>query len=180
MTQQQLIYKWSMIFIVALLVMLLGLLFINFSVKKITRVSPETTTKPTTDLQVLPQIHTKKPVSYKAKRDPFIYADVTASETTSQQVTQPLVKEKLTEYPVNVLKFIGVISLGDKFWGIVETPNGLAHRVEIGTPIGINNGYVYQITNNQIIIHEKISVGDGKWIEHTAVLKLDNTTKQTK
>lgn len=125
--------------------------------------------------QKLPVLTTQKIAAYQPKRNPFSFVQQLIKSGQSL-----LIMRGLRAFPSSVLKLVGVISLGDKFWAVIETPDGKVYRAVIGTPIGQNQGHVNKITDTQIDIFEKRQESDGTWIEYVTTLKLQDDSQQKK
>lgn len=125
--------------------------------------------------QKLPELQVQQIAAYQPKRNPFDFV-----QEIIKNGQNLLMMRGLRAFPSSVLKLVGVISLGSKFWAVIETPDGKVYRAVIGTPIGQSQGYVKKITDTHIDIFEKRQESDGTWIEYVTTLKLQDDAQQKK
>lgn len=81
-------------------------------------------------------------------------------------------REFLESVPLDSLNMVGTMDLGDTAYGLVQTPDGLIHRVLPGNYMGQNDGRITQIDESQITLVEIISDGIGGYIERDAAISL--------
>jgi type IV pilus assembly protein PilP len=67
---------------------------------------------------------------------------------------------------------MGTLELDNELWGIVRSPDGTIHRVQVGNYLGRNHGKVVGISEESIDLNEIIQDGQGGWQERTAALAL--------
>lgn len=67
---------------------------------------------------------------------------------------------------------MGTLRLGDTNYGLVQTSDGLIHRVVPGNYMGQNDGRIVAITDSEIEIIEIISDGIGGYLERDAAVAL--------
>jgi type IV pilus assembly protein PilP len=72
------------------------------------------------------------------------------------------VKEPLESYPLDDLKFVGVIKEGQRTWALIQEPNGFIFRVHIGNYIGQNFGKIIDIKEKMIKLEETVKISN-KW-----------------
>jgi len=60
-------------------------------------------------------------------------------------------KIPLAMWPVNALRFVGVLRQDAKIWAILSDPNGGIHHVTLGTPIGLEKSPIIKITAQEIV-----------------------------
>lgn len=125
--------------------------------------------------QKLPELKAQKIAAYQQKRNPFSFVQKIIKD--GQYL---FAMRGLRAFPTNVLKLVGVVSLGNKFWAIIETPNSKVYRAVVGTPIGQSHGYVKKITNTYVDVFEKRQESDGTWVEYVTTLKLHAAEQQKK
>lgn len=116
----------------------------------------------------IPELQFQKIVAYQRGRNPFNYAKKLLKKGQGL-----LLEFGLKAFPTDVLKLIGIVSLEDRFWAIIETPDGQVHRATVGTEIGQNYGHIVKITNQQVDIVEKRSAEEGRWVEYSTSLTLE-------
>ena len=64
--------------------------------------------------------------------------------------------------------------IGDTMYGLVQTSDGLIHRVVPGNYLGQNDGRISNIDESEIELVEIISDGIGGYIERDAAISLSD------
>ena len=67
---------------------------------------------------------------------------------------------------------MGTLELNEELWGIVRSPDGTIHRVQVGNYVGRNHGKIVGISEESIDLNEIIQDGQGGWQERDAALAL--------
>lgn len=80
-------------------------------------------------------------------------------------------KQPLEAFPLDALKFVGILKEGSSIWGLIRQPNGMVARVKSGDYMGKNFGQIIRITNETIELEETVQIG-GKWEKKRISLKL--------
>jgi len=83
-------------------------------------------------------------------------------------------KEELERYPLDSLRMVGTLKQTDKTWGLIQTQDGVIHRVEPGNHAGLNHGQITHISEEKIELTEIVAVGDGNYRERQAVISLSD------
>jgi Tfp pilus assembly protein PilP len=91
-----------------------------------------------------------KPVTYhkESSRTPF--------EETNKPRAGTIVTSNnpLNRYPLNILRFVGVLTQNEETWGYIQTPDGKLYQVAIGDMIGDRNGKIVKISLNKLEVVE--------------------------
>src|SRR5690606_30978782 len=83
-------------------------------------------------------------------------------------------REFLEQFPLDTLRMVGTLdALGGSF-GLVQTNDGLIHRVRVGNHLGQNYGRILSITESEISLVEIIPDGLGGYIERAAAVGLSD------
>ena len=82
-------------------------------------------------------------------------------------------REFLEQYSLDTMKMVGTIQQGGQMYGLVQTKDGLVHRVVVGNYVGQNDGKVTAITTSKIDVREIVPDGLGGYIERPAALALN-------
>ena len=82
-------------------------------------------------------------------------------------------KEPLEAYPLESLKMVGTLRLGGQMYGLVQTKDGLVHRVSPGNYIGQADGKITEITASKISLIEIVPDSVGGYMERAAALALN-------
>ena len=93
----------------------------------------------------------------------------------SQPATRPNVRrnrEFLEGFSLDTLKMVGTFKVGGQFFGLVQSKDGLVHKVQPGNYLGQNDGKVTEITAGKISLTEIVPDGLGGYIERPASLAL--------
>ena len=69
---------------------------------------------------------------------------------------------------------VGTLDINDTVYGLVQTSDGLIHRVIPGNYMGQNDGRITEITDSEINLVEIISDGIGGYIERDAAIGLSD------
>jgi type IV pilus assembly protein PilP len=82
--------------------------------------------------------------------------------------------EFLEGFPLDTLRMVGTLDIGNTMYGLVQTSDGLIHRVVPGNFMGQNDGRITAITESEIDMVEIISDGIGGYIERDAAISLSD------
>ena len=82
--------------------------------------------------------------------------------------------EFLESFPLDTLRMVGTMDINQTVYGLVQTTDGLIHRVVPGNYMGQNDGRVTEITESEIVLVEIISDGIGGYIERDAAIGLSD------
>ena len=141
--------------------------------------------KPPGRIDPVPQINPVPPYPYvvSAKRDPFAYtvpAQVTApkpevTEAVESGPTPPVHNpEPLEAFPLDTLKYVGLLEKGGEVWAIITAPDQLVYRVKHQNFLGQNYGQIVGISETELDIVEIVPTGQpNRWVERRATLALE-------
>lgn len=82
-------------------------------------------------------------------------------------------REFLEQFPLDTLKMVGTLKLNGQMYGLVQTKDGLVHRVNDGNYMGQADGKVIEITPSKINVVEIVPDGLGGYMERRASLGLN-------
>jgi type IV pilus assembly protein PilP len=82
--------------------------------------------------------------------------------------------EFLEGFPLDTLSMVGTLYIGETMYGLVQTSDGLIHRVVPGNYLGQNDGRISNINESEIELVEIISDGIGGYIERDAAISLSD------
>jgi type IV pilus assembly protein PilP len=82
--------------------------------------------------------------------------------------------EFLEGFPLDTLRMVGTLDIGGTMYGLVQTSDGLIHRVVPGNFMGQNDGRITAITESEVEMVEIISDGIGGYIERDAAISLSD------
>ena len=81
-------------------------------------------------------------------------------------------REFLEQFPLDTLRMVGSLVQGEQNYGLVQTSDGLIHRVSTGDYMGQNDGRIVAINDSEIELIEIISDGIGGYVERDAAVGL--------
>ena len=81
-------------------------------------------------------------------------------------------REFLEQFPLDTLRMVGTLSQAGSDFGLVQTSDGLIHRVMPGNYMGQNDGRITNINESEIELIEIISDGIGGYVERDAAVGL--------
>jgi type IV pilus assembly protein PilP len=82
--------------------------------------------------------------------------------------------EFLEGFPLDTLSMVGTLYIGETMYGLLQTSDGLIHRVVPGNYLGQNDGRINIINESEIELVEIISDGIGGYIERDAAISLSD------
>jgi type IV pilus assembly protein PilP len=82
--------------------------------------------------------------------------------------------EFLEQFPLDTLRMVGTLYIGESMYGLIQTSDGLIHRVVPGNYMGQNYGRITGITESEVDLVEIISDGIGGYIERDAAVGLSD------
>lgn len=143
----------------------------------------ETKQRPGGRIEEIPEFEPYESFAYDPTdlRDPFRPSEgfgLTAEEKAAQESDSDLApdtsrpKEPLEQFPLDSMEMVGTLAQGDQEWGLVESPEGVIHRVQQGNYLGQNYGRITRVAAERIEVLEIVPDGQGDWMEREAALGL--------
>jgi type IV pilus assembly protein PilP len=134
----------------------------------------ETKKKPGGRIQPLPEVKPYETFVYGAggMRSPFQPVGPSASGAAGLRPSSRRNREFLEGFSLDTLKMVGTFKVGSSFFGLVQSKDGLVHKVQPGNYLGQNDGKVTDISASKISLVEIIPDGLGGYIERPASLAL--------
>jgi type IV pilus assembly protein PilP len=83
-------------------------------------------------------------------------------------------REFLEGISLDTMKMVGTLKVGGNFFGLVQSKDGLVHKVQPGNYLGQNDGKITEITASKISLVEIVPDGLGGYIERPASLALSD------
>ncbi|OAM53271.1 pilus assembly protein PilP [Methylovorus sp. MM2] len=82
-------------------------------------------------------------------------------------------KEPLEAFPLESLKYVGLLSKEKLQYALIKTPDNNVQQIKIGNYLGQNFGMVADITENEVVVKEIIQDDlSGDWVERTSRINL--------
>ena len=130
---------------------------------------------PGTGIEALPQVKPYETFEYAAldQRSPFVpgvSAAATGPGAVRPDSNRP--REFLEQFSLDTLRMVGTVNLRSRLFGLVQTRDGLVHRVLPGNHIGQADGRITTIEEGKISLIEIVPDGMGGFIERPAALAL--------
>ena len=125
----------------------------------------------------LPQVKPYEPVPYDAAAliDPFKVSKLGSEQKKSSggglQPDLDRPREPLEAYPLESLKFVGVITRKKQSFAIIQV-DGALYQVRVGNYVGQNFGVITRITETETTLKELVQDAAGDWVERSSTLLL--------
>jgi type IV pilus assembly protein PilP len=134
----------------------------------------QTRQEPAGGVQPLPEVKPQESFTYQAQslRSPFVPGGSGASSAAGVRPDARRNREYLEQFALDSLKMVGTINISGRNYGLVQSKDGLVHRVLPGNYIGQNDGRVGSVTPSKINITEIVPDGLGGYMERPAALPL--------
>jgi type IV pilus assembly protein PilP len=129
--------------------------------------------RPSRGIEPLPEVKPYETYEYAAadQRSPF-EAGVPASVANGIRPDSNRPREFLEQFSLDTLRMVGTLKLQGRVFGLVQTRDGLVHRVLPGNHVGQNDGRITAIEDGKISLTEIVPDGMGGFIERPAALAL--------
>lgn len=135
----------------------------------------EVKARPGGRIEALPQVKPYETFAYEADnlRSPFTPdrpAGRAGAAGPRPDSARP--KEYLEQFPIDTMVMAGTLSQGNSNYGLVQTQDGLIHKVRPGNYIGQYDGRVVAVTQAEIQIEELVPDGIGSFYKRSAAIAL--------
>ena len=125
----------------------------------------------------LPQIRPYEIFSYAAVdvRSPFQpdRPDAPASMSGPKPIEERN-KEYLEQFPLDTLAMVGTVDRKGTTFGLVQTQDGMVHRVTPGNYLGQNDGRINTVSDAEISLNELVPDGIGGFYKRSAEIGLSD------
>ena len=163
-----------------ILMMALGLAACGGDMDDLDQYINEVKARPGGRIDPLPEITPYEIFTYVADaqglRSPFVpdTPQATGPATGGTRPDPDRSREYLESFPLDTLSMVGTLYIGETMYGLVQTADGLIHRVVPGNYMGQNDGRITDISESEIALVEIISDGIGGYIERDAAVGLSD------
>jgi type IV pilus assembly protein PilP len=128
-------------------------------------------------IEPLPQIKPYETFRYRAEtmRSPFV-PDAQQANAAMPAGPTPIInrnKEYLEQFPLDTLSMVGTLERQGDVYGLVQTQDGMVHRVVPGNYIGQNDGRIVGVTDSGIEVEELIADGIGGFFKRSAEIGIN-------
>jgi len=143
---------------------------------ELARFVEDTKKEPGGRVEPLPEIKPYETFVYSASdlRSPFLPSSPgSGAGLAGVRPDQKRNREFLEQYSLDTLKMVGTLRLGGSIFGLVQTKDGLVHRVTTGNHIGQAEGKITEISPSKISLVEIVPDSLGGYMERPAALALN-------
>src|ERR1700748_2080838 len=143
---------------------------------ELARFIEDTKKEPGGRVEPLPEIKPYETFVYAAQdlRSPFLPSRPgSGAGLAGVRPDQKRSREFLEQYSLDTLRMVGTLRLGAQMYGLVETKDGLVHRVTTGNHMGQAEGKITDITPSKISLIEIVPDSLGGYMERPAALGLN-------
>jgi len=143
---------------------------------ELSRFIEDTKKEPGGRVEPLPEIKPYETFVYAAAdlRSPFLPSSPgSGAGLAGVRPDQKRNREFLEQYSLDTLKMVGTLRLGGSIFGLVQTKDGLVHRVTTGNHIGQAEGKIIEISPSKISLVEIVPDSLGGYMERPAALALN-------
>jgi type IV pilus assembly protein PilP len=140
----------------------------------LSRFIEDTKKQPGGRVEPLPEVKPYETFAYSANtmRSPFL-PSAPGGATQNVRPDSKRNREFLEQFSLDTLKMVGTLKLSGQTFGLVQTKDGLVHRVAPGNHLGQNDGKVTDVSSSKISLIEIVPDGLGGYIERPAALALN-------
>ena len=126
-------------------------------------------------IEPLPEVVPYESYAYSQSgaRSPFL-ASLAGDSGAGPRPDSKRAREYLEQFPLDTLKMVGTLRLGGANYGLVQTKDGLIHRVLPGNHLGQNDGRITSVNDARIAVVEIVPDGLGGYIERQAALAVSD------
>ncbi|MEL7448165.1 MAG: pilus assembly protein PilP [Pseudomonadota bacterium] len=164
--------------VAAVVVALAGLTACDQDMSDLEQYVEKTKARPGGRIEPLPPVKEYKTYRYVAegRRSPFTPTapDIDDSGATagSDLIDRNRNREILEQFPLDTMRMVGSLNLAGKDYALVQSSDGIIHRVVAGNYMGQNHGRVVSISDSEISIVEVVPNGMGGYMERQAAVAL--------
>ena len=135
----------------------------------------DTKKEPGGRVEPLPEVKPYETFIYSAgtMRSPFQPGGAGAPGSSGLRPDSKRNREFLEQFSLDTLKMVGTLKLSGRMFGLVQTKDGLVHRVVPGDYMGQADGKVTDVTPSKISLIEIVPDGLGGYMERRASLGLN-------
>ena len=135
----------------------------------------EVKSRPGGRIEPLPEVKPYETFNYGATslRSPFVQgmpATAMAPGALRPDFNRP--REFLEQFSLDTLRMVGTLRMNGRTYGLIQTQDGLVHRVLPGNRVGQSDGRVTAIEEGKISLTEIVTDGMGGFVERPAAIAL--------
>ena len=121
--------------------------------------------------------------SFAGQVDPFSDAKLQTGVRQEMSQLSPQVlaqmnrpKQPLEQYSLDQIQMVGSLTLHGQRYALLKAGN-LLYRAHVGEYAGQHYGRITQIDENQVVLQELVQDATGDWVQRTATLQLQESSK---
>ncbi len=132
----------------------------------------QTLQQPGGRVEPLPEVKPYETYIYsdQSLRSPFVPSQPGGFNSVRPNSKRP--REFLEQFSLDTLSMVGTLKIGGTTYGLVQTKDGIVHRVTVGNYMGENDGRITAITPSSIELTEIVPDGLGGYMKRPAALGL--------
>jgi type IV pilus assembly protein PilP len=108
-----------------------------------------------------------------ARRSPFIPGGSGGASASGLRPDSKRNREFLEQFSLDTLRMVGTMRITGHNYGLVQTRDGLVHRVLAGNYLGQNDGRITSVEANRINVTEIVPDGLGGYMERASSIALN-------
>jgi type IV pilus assembly protein PilP len=134
----------------------------------------EVKARPGGRIDPLPQVKPYETFTYEAEnlRSPFIPDSPKGRAAAGPRPEANRPKEYLEQFPLDTLTMVGTLQRENRRYGLLQTQDGMVHRVVAGNYVGQNDGRVIAVTDGEVQVEELVPDGIGGFYKRSAAIGL--------
>ena len=132
----------------------------------------QTEQQPGGHVEPLPEVKPYETFVYDDQnlRSPFVPSQASGFNSVRLDSKRP--HEFLEQFSLDTLKMVGSLRIAGAMYGLVQTKDGIVHRVTVGNYMGQNDGRITDISPSKIDLTEIVPDGLGGYMKRPAALGL--------
>jgi len=132
----------------------------------------QTEQQPGGRVEPLPEVKPYETFVYNDQnlRSPFVPSQPAGYDAVRPNSKRP--REFLEQFSLDTLKMVGTLRIAGDTYALVQTKDGIVHRVTVGNYMGQNDGHITAITPSRIDLTEIVPDGLGGYMKRPAALGL--------
>jgi type IV pilus assembly protein PilP len=126
-------------------------------------------------VEPLPEVKPYETFIYSASnlRSPFLPGNPGGAASAGVRPDSRRNREFLEQFSLDTLRMVGTLRLNNQTYGLVQTKDGLVHRVVPGNHMGQADGRITEVNASKISLIEIVPDGLGGYMERAAALALN-------
>lgn len=127
-------------------------------------------------IKPLPEVRPYQALQFNADgilTDPFRPRKAANKSGSALQPDLGRPKEPMEAYPLESIKYVGMLSKSNLTYALLKTPDNGVQQVKLGNYVGQNFGMVTKITDSEVVLKEIVQDDiSGDWVERVSSLAL--------